>query len=101
MQNITEINNYESMVVLSSEYNENELRKIIYPYIEQLRKLGALSISIVTRGKRDLAYAIDKHKNGYFIQVYFASSPNILGIYQTKLNLDKNTLRSMVINVSK
>jgi ribosomal protein S6 len=55
----------------------------------------------VTRGKRDLAYAIDKHKNGYFIQVYFASSPNILGIYQTKLNLDKNILRSMVINVSK
>lgn len=101
MQNITEINNYESMVVLSSAYSENELKEIVYPYIEQLNKLGALSISIVKRGKRDLAYTIDKHKNGYFIQVYFTSSPSILSIYQTKLNLDKNILRSMVINVSK
>ena len=51
--------------------------------------------------ENNIEHYVDKHKNVYFIQVYFASSPNILGIYQTKLNLDKNILRSMVINVSK
>ena len=101
MKLVNATTNYESMVVLSSNCTDEELKDIASKYAQQLKKLGALSISVITRGRRDLAYAIDKHKNGYFIQVYFASSPNILGIYQTKLNLDKNILRSMVINVSK
>jgi len=101
MKHLNQTNNYESMVVFSSEYNEIELRNIVYPYIQQLKKLGALSISVITRGRRDLAYAIDNHKTGYFIQVYFDSSPNILLSYQTKLNLDKNILRSLVTNLSK
>jgi len=101
MKRLTKINNYESMVVISSEYNESELTNIIYPYIQQLKKLGALDISVITRGRRDFAYAIDKYKTGYFIQLYFDSSPNIIPLYQIKLNLDKNILRSLVINLSK
>jgi len=101
MKKISQTNNYESMIVINSAYNENEIKKIIYPYIKELKKLGALSISIVTRGKRNLAYEIENHKTGYFIQLYFDSFPNILPIYKTKLNLDKNILRSVVINLSK
>ena len=101
MKQIAATNNYESMVVLSSKCSQAELLDIAYQYAQQLKKLGALSISVVSRGRRDLAYTVNKEKTGYFIEMYFNSSPNILSIFQTKLKLDKNVLRSLVINLDK
>jgi ribosomal protein S6 len=38
---------------------------------------------------------------GYFVEIYFNSSPKVLPIYQTKLKLDKDIIRSSIINLDK
>jgi ribosomal protein S6 len=100
MKKINETNNYELMVVVSSECTETELKNIAFNYAQELKKLGAVSISVVSRGRRDFAYITKKIKTGYFVEIYFNSSPQVLPIYETKLKLDKNVIRSLLSNVS-
>ena len=99
MKRISETNNYELMVVVSSDCTEAELKNIAFRYAQQLKTLGALSISVVSRGRRDFAYPTKKVKTGYFVEMYFNSSPKLLPIYETKLKLDNNVIRSLITNL--
>ena len=87
MKLVNATTNYESMVVLSSNCTDEELKDIASKYAQQLKKLGALSISVISRGCRDFAYKTKFAKMGYFVEIYFNSSPKVLPIYQTKLKL--------------
>ena len=101
MKQISEINNYESMVVVSSNCTEVELKTSAFSYAQQLKKLGASDISVVSRGRRDFAYPTKRIKTGYFVEMFFNSSPQILPIFENKLRLDKNIIRSLITNLSK
>ena len=67
---------------------------------KELKKLGASEISVVSRGRRDFAYKTKNSKTGYFVEMYFNSSPQILPIYENKLKLDKNVLRSLITKLT-
>ena len=100
MKQIKKTNSYESMVILSSQCTETELKTIALNYAKQLKKLGASDISVISRGRRDFAYTTKKTKTGYFIEMYFTSSPQVLPLYETKLKLDKNVIRYLVTNLA-
>jgi ribosomal protein S6 len=99
MKQIKDTNNYESMVVISSQCTEAKLKIIAFGYAQQLKKLGASDISVVSRGRRDFAYSSKRSQIGYFVEMYFNSSPQILPIYKNKLKLDKNIIRSFITNL--
>ena len=48
MKILTDTNTYESMVVLSSQCTEAELKEIAFSYAQQLKKLGASDISVIS-----------------------------------------------------
>jgi ribosomal protein S6 len=99
MKQIKATNNYESMVIISSQCTEAELKMIAFDYAQQLKKLGASDISVVSRGRRDFAYTSKNARIGYFVEMYFNTSPQILPIYENKLKLDKNVIRSLITNL--
>jgi len=96
MKLIRNKNNYELMVILSSESTNIELERIASNYAQQLKKLGASDITFISRGCRNFAYHMNGVKQGYFVEMYFKSSPEILPVYQTKLKLDKNITRYLI-----
>jgi ribosomal protein S6 len=100
MKQIAETNNYELMIVISSKYPENEIKNIALSYAEQLQKLGAISINVISRGCHSLSYKNTKNKRGYFVEIYFYSSPQLLTMYCKKLKIDKNIIRSFVTNLT-
>lgn len=73
---------YEMMILLTEEFNDNELKTWAFNYAKALRKLNASEISVISRGKRDLSYEIANQKRGNFIQINFQVFPNILKIFQ-------------------
>ena len=101
MKQTKKTNRYESMVILSPQCTETELKTIALGYAKQLKKLGASDISVISRGRRDFAYPTKCSKTGYFVEMYFHSSPQILPNYETKLKLDKNVIRTLITNVDK
>ena len=89
---------YEMMILLSEEFNDSELKTWAFNYAKALRKLSASEISVISRGKRDLAYAIKDQKRGNFIQINFSSLPKYIDDFTDSLKLDSNVLRFLVLN---
>lgn len=89
---------YEMMILLTEEFNDNELKTWAFNYAKALRKLNASEISVISRGKRDLAYEIANQKRGNFIQINFSSIPKYLDNFSSSLKFDSNVLRFLVLN---
>ena len=89
---------YEMMILLTEEFNDSELKTWAFNYAKSLSKLRASEISVISRGKRDLAYDIKNQKKGNFIQINFSSLPKYLTEYTKDLKFDSNVLRFLVLN---
>ena len=89
---------YEMMILLTEEFNDSELKTWAFNYAKALRKLSASEISVISRGKRDLAYHINNQKKGNFIQINFSSMPKHIDNFSKNLKFDTNVLRFLVLN---
>jgi ribosomal protein S6 len=89
---------YEMMILLTQEFNDNELKTWAFNYAKVLRKLNASEISVISRGKRDLSYEIKNQKRGNFIQINFSSIPKDIANFSSSLKFDSNVLRFLVLN---
>jgi len=88
---------YEMMILLTEEFNDNELKSWAFNYAKVLQNLSALDISVVSRGKRELAYLIKNKKRGNFIQINFSSFPMYINKLTTSLKFDRNVLRFLIL----
>jgi ribosomal protein S6 len=84
------------IILLSEEFNDSELKTWAFNYAKSLQNLSASDISVVSRGKRDLAYLIKNRKQGNFIQINFSSLPKYLNSFATDLKFDSNVLRFLI-----
>ena len=89
---------YEMMILLTEEFNDSELKTWAFNYAKALQNLSASEISVISRGKRDLAYWIKNQKKGNFIQINFSSMPKYLNKFLYNLKLDDNVLRFLILN---
>ena len=89
---------YEMMILLTEEFNDSELKTWAFNYAKVLQNLSASEISVISRGKRDLAYWINNQKKGSFIQINFSAMPKYLGKFTGDLKFDTNVLRFLILN---
>ena len=89
---------YEIMILLTEEFNDSELKTWVFNYAKNLRKFSVCDISVISRGKHNLAYAIDEKLKGNYIQLNFSSMPKYIEDFSQILKLDSNVLRFLVVN---
>jgi len=95
---MTLLRKYETMIILSEEFNDSELKKWVFNYAKNLRKFSVCDISVISRGKHNLAYPIDKKMKGNYIQLNFSSMPKYISNFSNILKMDSNVLRFVVFN---
>nr|YP_009497539.1 ribosomal protein S6 [Biddulphia tridens]AWT40252.1 ribosomal protein S6 [Biddulphia tridens] len=89
---------YEMMILLTEDFNESELKTWAFNYAKSLRKLSASKISVISRGKRNLAYWIKNRKRSNYIQINFLSMPKYIDNFANNLKLDSHVLRFLILN---
>ena len=89
---------YEIMILLTEEFNDSELKTWVFNYAKSLRKFSVCDISVISRGKHNLAYPIDNRVRGNYIQLNFSSMPKYLNNLSNILKMDSNVLRFLVLN---
>ena len=91
---------YEIMILLTEEFNDSELKTWVFNYAKNLRKFNVCDISVISRGKHNLAYPIDNKLKGNYIQLNFSSVPKYIEDFSKILKMDSNVLRFLVFNKS-
>jgi ribosomal protein S6 len=89
---------YEIMILLNEEFNDSELKTWVFNYAKNLRKFSVCDISVISRGKHNLAYPINKTMKGNYIQLNFSSMPKYIKNFSNILKMDSNVLRFLVFN---
>ena len=89
---------YEIMILLTEEFNDNELKAWVFSYAKLLRKFSVCDISVISRGKHNLAYSIDNKTKGSYIQLNFSSMPKYITTFSNILETDSRILRFLVFN---
>ena len=92
------LKNYEIMILLSEEFNDSELKAWVFNYAKNLRKFNVCDISVIARGKHNLAYPIENRVNGNYIQLNFLSRPKYINNFSKILKMDSNVLRFLIFN---
>jgi ribosomal protein S6 len=87
---------YEIMILLTEEFNDSELKTWVFNYAKNLRKFSVCDISVISRGKHNLAYPIDNKMRGNYIQLNFSSMPKYIHNFSNILKMDSNVLRFLV-----
>lgn len=89
---------YEIMILLSEEFNDSELKTWVFNFAKNLRKFSVCDISVISRGKHNLAYPIQTKVKGNYIQLNFSSMPKYIQNFSKLLKMDSNVLRFLVFN---
>jgi ribosomal protein S6 len=89
---------YEIMILLTEEFNDSELKTWVFNYAKNLRKFSVCDISVISRGKHNLAYSINNRVKGNYIQLNFSSMPKYITNFSKILNFDSHVLRFLIFN---
>lgn len=89
---------YEIMILLTEQFNDSELKTWVFNYAKNLRKFNASDISVISRGKHNLAYSINNRVKGNYIQLNFSSMPKYVNNLSNILKVDSHVLRFLVFN---
>ena len=87
---------YETMIILTEEFNDSELKTWVFNYAKNLRKFNVCDISVISRGKHNLAYSINNRVKGNYIQLNFSSMPKYIKNFSNVLKMDSHVLRFSV-----
>lgn len=84
---------YETMYILKTDLPENGLDEALSRYQNILQEQQAESITVQHRGKRRLAYEINNHREGIYIQMNYLAKPGTVEILEKSLRLDEMVIR--------
>lgn len=88
------MNIYETVIIFK---NKKDVLASVNRYEETLHGFSGKPIKKDIHGEKSLAYAIDRHRKGYFvIYLYYANPENITEL-ERLLRIDDNALKFMTI----
>nr|YP_010337473.1 ribosomal protein S6 [Pulvinaster venetus]UNJ17058.1 ribosomal protein S6 [Pulvinaster venetus] len=95
MQQLTQ---YETIYILKPEEKEIYLvcLNIISEYENILKNQGAQNIFTQNRGRRYLAYPINKYNDGIFLQLIFEGNGQIIEILEKDMKFNEKILRHLI-----
>ncbi|GAB1544936.1 30S ribosomal protein S6 [Scytonema sp. NUACC21] len=88
---------YETMYILRPDLTDEQVEQAIAKYENLLREQGSDNVQIQNRGKRRLAYEINRQRDGVYIQMNYTSPGNAIAIMERAMRLSEEVIRYLTI----
>lgn len=88
---------YETMYILRPDLGEEQLEQAISKYQNLIREQGAENLEIQHRGKRRLAYEINKHRDGIYVQMNYQGPGSLIAPLERAMRLSDEVIRYLTI----
>jgi small subunit ribosomal protein S6 len=95
LKNMTTV--YETMYILRPDLGDEQVVQQIAKYENLIREHGAENIEIQNRGKRRLAYEIQKHRDGVYVQLNYTGPGTVIAIMERAMRLSEEVIRYMTV----
>ena len=88
---------YETMYILRPGIPEEEVESHLTKYRDMLVETGADVLDNQMRGKRRLAYPIDKHKEGIYVQLSHNGDGQHVAVLEKAMRLSEDVIRYLTV----
>ncbi|HEY9735161.1 MAG TPA: 30S ribosomal protein S6 [Trichocoleus sp.] len=88
---------YETMYILRPDLGDEAVDAAIGRYQSILRDQGANILETQHRGKRRLAYEIDRHREGIYIQINYTGPGAAVAPMERAMRLSEDVLRYLTV----
>lgn len=88
---------YETMYILRSDLGEEQTEQAITKYQNLLTEQGAENIELQNRGKRRLAYEINRQREGIYIQMNYQGPGKMIAPLERAMRLSEEVIRYLTI----
>lgn len=88
---------YETMYILRPDLSDEVVEQSISKYQTILKDRGVEDIQTQHRGKRRLAYPINKHRDGIYIQMNYHSAGDTVAILERAMRLSEEVIRYLTV----
>jgi small subunit ribosomal protein S6 len=91
---------YETMYILRPDVNEEKLDQAINKYQDILRENGVENLNTQHRGKRRLAYEIQRFREGIYIQMNYEAPGVAIAKLERAMRLSEDVIRYLTLKQS-
>ncbi|MGP1385858.1 MAG: 30S ribosomal protein S6 [Thainema sp.] len=91
------MNQYETMYILRSDLGEEQVDQAIVKFQDILKEQGANILDTQHRGKRRLAYEIDRQREGIYIQMNYEAPGDAIAVMQKAMRYSGDVLRYLTL----
>lgn len=91
---------YETMYILRPDVNEEKLDQAINKYQDILRENGVENLDTQHRGKRRLAYEIQRFREGIYIQMNYDAPGAAIAKLERAMRLSEDVIRYLTLKQS-
>ena len=88
---------YETMYILRPDIAEDEVNSHIDKYNKLLEEYGSKVLDSQMRGKRRLAYTIDKHREGIYVQLSHQGDGQHIFKIEKAMRLSEDVIRYLTV----
>jgi small subunit ribosomal protein S6 len=88
---------YETMYILRPDLNEEAVDAAIGKYQTLLKEQGGALLETQHRGKRRLAYEIDRHREGIYIQMNYSGPGTVIAPLERSMRLSDEVIRYLTV----
>lgn len=88
---------YETMYILRPDLGDEAVDQAISRYQDMLTESGAADLETQHRGKRRLAYEINRHREGIYIQMNYEAPGTAIAPMERAMRLSEDVIRYLTI----
>ncbi len=88
---------YETMYILRPDLGDESVDQAIAKYQNILREGGVTVLETQHRGKRRLAYEINRHREGIYIQMNYTGDGSQVAVMERAMRLSDEVIRYLTV----
>lgn len=88
---------YETMYILRPDLGDELTDQAIGKYQNILREQGAEILETQHRGKRRLAYEINRHREGVYVQMNYRGPGSAIAVLERAMRLSEEVVRYLTV----
>lgn len=88
---------YESVYIVRPNLDDESVDRTVQGVEDYIKGLGGIIISTDKKGRRRLAYEVNKMRDGFYVMTRFEAKPEMVAQVKRMMMLSEDVIRSLIV----
>lgn len=90
---------YECVFIVRPNLDDDAVDRTVAQFEDFIKSQGATIMSTDKKGRRRLAYEVNKMRDGFYVMTRFEAKPEMVAAIKRNMTLSEEIIRSIIVNL--